>query len=136
MLWAVMLAVPMQGYAAATMAFCAPAGPPAAAETTLHRAAQVDQGGHDDHADHGQLSASGHHAHGAATPADLPDGHHASADDGGAHKCGNCGACHALALASALTQFVPHVLPPADLAEPFHPVASVAPRLLDKPPRA
>ncbi|MDP9898305.1 hypothetical protein [Variovorax ginsengisoli] len=136
-----MLAVPLQGYAAATMAFCAPTGTPAAAGTTLQPVAQADHGNHGHAAapDHGaHATHAGHtgtHAQHAETAADVSDGHHAHADGGAAHKCGNCGACHALGLTSALLQFVPHVLPPADLVEPFHPVASVAPRLLDKPPR-
>ncbi|BEP39392.1 hypothetical protein GmRootV59_57650 (plasmid) [Variovorax sp. V59] len=52
------------------------------------------------------------------------------------HKCGTCGACHATALTSTLELIVFQGLPRADLTEPATTVATVAPRLLDKPPRA
>ena len=146
MLWAVMLAVPLQGYAATTMAFCAPTGHAASAAATLHQAPEAApeaamHAGHAGHAGHGSDNRHGgiHLGHGdhVQASADAPAAdHHANADGGSAHKCGNCGACHSLALTAALPQFVTQTLPPADLAEPFHPVANVAPRLLDKPPRA
>lgn len=126
LLWAVMLAIPFQGYAAATMAFCA------SSSSTMSQAQvlQVARGAPDALAvhDHGQtdptLSAHEH------------DSHTNSTDDDAGHKCGTCGACHSSALTSVLHPPALFTLPQADLQEPVHVVRNVEPRLLDKPPRA
>ncbi|MEJ8859503.1 DUF2946 family protein [Variovorax robiniae] len=119
--WAVMLAVPFQGYAAASMLYCA------TTETPLSESiAAAAMASHD------------HHDHSSAAPEAGADHHHdqGASDDGSAHKCGTCGACHTVALTSALPAILPGSLPSADLAEPFIAVAELAPRVLDKPPRA
>lgn len=121
--WLVLAAIPLQGFAAASMLFCG-MGP--GHQATLQVQAQV--GEHHDH-------ARGQHDHAvkekAAQPADsqpqLPDA---------SHKCGVCAACsHSV----AITQ-TPRVLalappPHARATEPFvliHPRPSTVP---DKPPR-
>lgn len=125
LLWAVMLAVPFQGYAAASMAFCAMQEQPAVAAASSHGDAHA---GSHDHGAHQHLAATDSHA-----KDDGHDGHdHTS---GTAHKCGTCGACHAVALTSALPVLEAHGLPPADLAEPSSAIATVSPSVPDKPPR-
>lgn len=125
LLWALMLAVPFQGYAAASMLQCAP-GPsrPAAAKVPLAHAAPD----HHAHAQHAAASADAGATHGAHD--------HASADGKAAHSCGTCGICHAVALIGMPQLLASGDLPPADLAEPAHAIATRAPRVLDKPPRA
>jgi hypothetical protein len=135
-LWIVMFAVPFQAYAAAAMVFCGPghdgaalAVAAAAAPAEAHRQAHGDG-----HADHHHHEAA---AQDVGSSADQHSGDadtHASPDS--MHKCGTCGACHATALTSTLELIVFQGLPRADLAEPASTVATVAPRLLDKPPRA
>ena len=60
----------------------------------------------------------------------------ASAEPDAMHKCGICGACHATALIGTLELSVFCDLPRADLAEPAITMVTLAPRVLDKPPRA
>lgn len=123
LLWAVMFAVPFQGYAAASMALCASeqSGPVAAATAAPHASAHA----HDAH------------PHAVATPGaghDDPD--HAASQGDSAHKCGTCGACHSVALTPTPLFVAPDFLPPAELAAPLLTVAFRAPRVPDKPPRA
>lgn len=133
-LWTVMFAVPFQGYAAAAMVFCEPGHAGVAADISL-----AQHGAHD----HGQRShrdEQGDHEHKRAQAAKPPakDGtaNTAKAEPDALHQCGTCGACHATALTSAMDMAVLHDLPKADLAEPAIAVATLAPRVLDKPPRA
>ncbi|WP_235505050.1 hypothetical protein [Variovorax sp. Root318D1] len=126
-LWIVMFAVPFQGYAAAAMAFCDPGH--GGAHTAAHADATASAGHQhgDGHADHHQE---------AKQTADDSAGKSASAEPDAMHKCGTCGACHGTALISTLELAVFQGLPRADLTEPASTVATVPPRLLDKPPRA
>lgn len=126
MLWAVMLAIPFQGYAAATMAFCV------SSSSTMSQA-QVLQ------VARGAQEAAAVHDHGQTDPtlsAHEHDSHAHAADDDAGHKCGTCGACHSSAMTSVLHPPALFTLPQADLQEPVHVVRNVEPRLLDKPPRA
>jgi len=133
-LWIVMFAVPFQAYAAAAMVFCGPGHDGALAVAATAAPAAAHQAHGDGHADHHHHEAAAQDAgpsaddHGAGTTA--------HADPDGMHKCGTCGACHATALTSTLELIVFQGLPRADLIEPASTVATVAPRLLDKPPRA
>ncbi|WP_431511553.1 hypothetical protein [Variovorax sp. DAIF25] len=133
-LWIMMFAVPFQGYAAAAMVFCGPGHAGAAAEVSL-----AQPGAHD-HARHPHADGHGDHEHKAAQAAKPPTkdstAKTASAEPDAMHKCGTCGACHATALTSTMDVAVFHDLPKADLAEPAITVATLAPRVLDKPPRA
>ncbi|WP_260590714.1 hypothetical protein [Variovorax sp. DXTD-1] len=131
-LWAMMFAVPFQGYAAAAMVFCGPghgthAGAMAAAPTEPAGAHAHGDG----HADH-------HHEaeHEAERSAGDSAGKTASAEPDAMHKCGTCGACHGTALISTPQFAVLHGLPRADLVEPPLAMATLEPRVLDKPPRA
>lgn len=117
LLWAIMVAVPFQGYAAASMLQCKPGAP----ATSIGAAAA----GHGD--EHHQHDA---HDVQAASAQDLHD--HADT----LHKCSTCGTCHAVALIPEPLWRALGVMPPADLADPSRPVLTRAPRVLDKPPRA
>ena len=148
LLWAVMLAVPFQAYAAASMAFCTAQQTPTVATATPASDSAVHR-----HNAHGHMAAdavSDHahdHAHGAAASmhhadhANHADGagathHTASHGDGDAtHRCGTCGACHSVALTPAPLAVAPDFLPPADMAAPLLTVATRVPRVPDKPPR-
>lgn len=129
LLWALMLAFPFQGYAAASMAFCA-TGPADAVAV----AAAVPGGSHD-HAAH-------HHAENVESAAQAqPDSaaHHAVAEPASTHKCGTCGtggACHAIALIDTLPAVACLAVSQAGPAVTGDALPSVAPRVPDKPPRA
>lgn len=123
-----MLAVPFQGYAAAAMAFCAPAP------------AQPTAGAAHDHSHHDPASLQDTEHHAVLIGDDGTD-HHAAPnaqDDasGAFHKCGNCAACHSLGMMSTLGTSVLHGLPQAELAEPLQAMATVSPRVPHRPPRA
>jgi len=133
-LWIMMFAVPFQGYAAAAMVFCGPGHAGAMTEMSAERTGMHDHAQHphaDGHSDH-------HHEASQAVkpPAKDTTAKAASAEPDAMHKCGTCGACHATALTSTLEVAVFHDLPRADLAEPAITVATLAPRVLDKPPRS
>ena len=128
LLWLMMLAVPFQGYAAAAMAFCAPA--------TAHSSLGMvhDHSGHD----HAMLDAEHHHAD--VSSDDGADHHDASSahDDSSdtSHKCGNCASCHSVGMTPTLDTPILRGLPQADLAEPLRVMATVSPSVPHKPPRA
>lgn len=127
-----MLALPFQGYAAAAMLAC---GLP---QTSSHEASNA---GHHDgmqhaHAQHMPGSHdSAKHAHGDAQAASAQHGHEAGTSDSG-HKCSICSVCHAAALLDMPSANPVHPLPQASPAMRLVAIASAAPRLPDKPPRA
>ena len=130
-----MIAVPFQGYAAVAMVFCGPdhGGIPAAATAA---AEHKHSGGH---ADHHHAKTQDEAKQSADQGADHSADKSASAEPDAMHKCstcGTCGACHGTALIGTLEFPVLHGLPRADLAEPPFAMATLAPRVLDKPPRA
>lgn len=110
LLWLVVLAVPLQGLAAATMLNC-----------TATHGAEAAAAGHDDHDDHD-------HDHDHAAMAAVHDD---PAADAGAvhaadHKCSACAACHAsIGLPVALPELPAidavqaHPVPRASGGEPF-----------------
>jgi hypothetical protein len=129
LMWLMMLAVPLQGYAAASMALCG-------AQQTGARATMADshagQPAHAAVADH-----ASHHHHEAAAEAGPDDGPNASHTHGdGVAKCSTCVACHAVALTVGVQLALLHALPQADLAEPASAMAKFASDVPDKPPRA
>jgi hypothetical protein len=119
--WMTLLAVPLQGFASATMSLCAP--PPAAAR-------------HDHDHDHASTAGSPEaHAHaGHARPAMQTD-HHAPAHhhSGKCASCATCGSCVSMAPSfpallpasaspsSIYVSFDQRILPSADLALPERP---------------
>lgn len=129
--WLMLLTVPFQGFASASMLLCAPL----AGDTAP--AAQARQGGHD----HAAMLAA---AHGAQQEHDGQHDGHASHDaglaiddgaDGGDH-CGATGACCVGALAPDFPDALP-VQAVASQAIPFHAGAPSAVDLagLERPPR-
>ena len=124
--WLLVLAVPLQAFAAATQLFC---GAPGA---VLH--AHEDAKGVS-----GELTQDGH--------ALLPDGAvpHAHAEEGAsapgsvqapAHQCGLCAACcHAVALTTVNQLTFAAPVPPVQSSELTASVPERAPRLPRKPPR-
>lgn len=128
MAWLVMAAIPFQGLAAATMAFCGGAH--------HAQAAQVGAGGMHEHADgtahdHGQpvADAQAIEAESAATASKaLPDVN---------HKCGACtSCCSSVAIAQSAYDLAFAPVPQAGLAEPFVLIHAPPSQLPDKPPRA
>jgi cytochrome c553 len=130
LLWLMMLAVPLQGYAAAAMAFCAPAAAHSGSSTIVVH----DHSGHD----HSTLDAQHHHSSAGsndnADRHDAPEAHDEASD--ASHKCGNCATCHAVGMMPTLNTPILHGLPQADLAEPLRAMATVSPSVPHKPPRA
>jgi hypothetical protein len=125
--WIIMVAVPLQGFAAASMLFCGTGA-----------------------AHHSQAAS---HAH----PADVPAHDHAqqepdskvvadqgsakASDDGNAtqltHKCGVCASCcHAVAITQAPQLHLPEGPAQADRAAPLRTASSRPSVVPDKPPRA
>ena len=120
LLWALILAVPFQGYAAVTMAFCdvEHEGTAAALQADSH---QHSKGSVPDSVDSHDM--------------DAEDMAHPDADSGTAHKCGTCGACHAVALLPNTSIVRTQYLPAADWAEPRFLPTAFFPPLLERPPR-
>lgn len=106
LLWALMLVIPFQGFAAVSQAFCEPAS--AQAAVTVKATMEHGASSHD----------------------------HAAPDGDTAHKCGTCGACQAAApMPTAPALAVPH-LPAADLVAQHSALRAIVPRVPEKPPRA
>lgn len=120
LLWALLLAVPFQGYAAASMAFC---------ETEQSAAATATQ------ADPHQHSSTVVPDTARFNVVDDEIAAHHDGDSGIAHKCGTCGACHAVALIPNTCIVRAQYLPAADLAEPRTLPTSLFTPLLERPPR-
>jgi hypothetical protein len=121
-LWALMAAVPLQGYAAASMAFCASMG---GGVTSIARTAREHAPGHPQKPKPASSKA------GSARSSE--EGDFSDADP--AHKCDNCSTCQAIALTTDSLIFVPLHLPKADLAEPLGIFSATVLQVLDKPPR-
>lgn len=133
--WLLLAALPLQGWAAATMLYCGPAKDAAIHE--MARSAQAT-GHHDTHAAHHDVQAAQtphHHADAAGADAsgDGPQiGSHATP-----HTCGVCAACcHGVALAQTPHWPAITAAPRADLAEPLVVVLALPSPVPDKPPRA
>lgn len=125
-----MLALPFQGFAAAAMVACGlPNAAPAQMQhhgDTLGQAKQ-STGAHDvAHHMHGEMQLQAD----AGSQDFHPD---VSAGD---HKCSVCSVCHAAALLDTPMTGEAHALPEANPALPARAMASLAPTLPDKPPRA
>jgi len=113
-LWFAMFAIPFQGYAAASMGLCEAVNAGADLAVPGELIPPHDHLQHTDAAD--STSEHGDVKHQCGT-------------------CNTCGTCHTTALPVALHTVVLHDLPPVVLADPAFTLASLAPRVLDKPPR-
>lgn len=129
--WLMMAALPLQGWAAASMLYCGPAQ-----RAAVHAAAAAHEASHHDmHAAHHDVKA-GHHAQQHHADPGAPEGAQPAAD-ASSHTCGVCAACcHGVALAQ--TQRWAATLPAlaADIAEPLVAVIVRPSPVPDKPPRA
>jgi len=130
--WLLMAAVPMQGFAAASMLFCG--------SGSQRQHTHVQAGAMAAVANHGEAHTAAPHDHASHSHAGKAHGNAADKKHGlpdATHKCSTCAACcnvvamigpqHEIALAPA---------PKADLAEPFVLILVRATPVPDKPPRA
>jgi hypothetical protein len=118
--WLVMAALPVQGFAAASMLFCAAATHDANVESTQAvTSSQHARTGHIDAADSAAKQAQGF---------DISDA---------AHQCGLCASCcHSVAITEVPSIVALTTAPRAEMADPFAPMPSRASPVPDKPPRA
>lgn len=126
-----MLALPLQGFAAATMLYCGLQGDHGVKAVQMdasfrhHEMADASAAPHD-HGRHVKTAEAGKQTSG--TQKQLPDA---------SHKCGVCAACSSVIAITDFPLTVEVQLPPkADLAEPFVLIHAVPTRLPEKPPRA
>lgn len=122
--WLLLAALPLQGWAAATMLFCGPAQPGA----VVAKAEAATPGASDHHHDAHHHAQAGHADHGDSAAPVVADA---------SHTCGVCAACcHGVAIAQ--TQNVPAAAAPPSLhlAEPLVAVLAHPSPVPDKPPRA
>jgi hypothetical protein len=129
--WLLLAALPLQGWAAATMLFCGPAQPAAVvAKANAHAHAAAH---HDMHTAHHDVQAA--HAQHHVDTTDTGSADHGTAD--GSHTCGVCAACcNGVALAQTPHWPIISVAPGADPAEPLVAVLVRPSSVPDKPPRA
>ena len=128
--WLMMAAIPMQGLAAATMAFCTGAHhqPTAQAKTKNSTAHRHEDGAVHDHGEAPVVEQEHKLSKAPSGAKSLPDA---------SHKCGVCASCCytvAIAQTVSLPAFIP--LPQAELAEPFVLIHASPSPVPDKPPRA
>lgn len=108
--WLIIAAIPVQGFAAASMAFC----------KGSHRAPAASASAHD-RADQQALDKAGE-------ANSLPDS---------AHKCGVCAfCCHSIAMAEVSRWPAVASIPQPEPAEGVLRIDAALPELPDKPPRA
>jgi hypothetical protein len=131
--WLLLAALPLQGWAAATMLFCGPAQHTAVV-AKVHSPADAPSH-HDTHTAHHDMQAQAQHHVDTSDTGSTDDG--AGHVAGGTHTSGVCAACcHGVALAQ--TPHWPSIAaaPSADLAEPLVAVLARPSSVPDKPPRA
>lgn len=89
LLWMLILAMPFQGFASASMLTCAPLSPAMIGHTS-----EAARSFHHDHVTSFANQMSGQHCHIAAQQkAVIDDGGHASSDYHAGGKCGSCSVC-------------------------------------------
>jgi hypothetical protein len=124
--WIMMFAIPVQGFAAASMLYCGQGAGHA------HQASTADHA----HGSHGHGHGEHDLAAGPGAAADSADGAAASAADL-MHKCGVCASCcNAVAISHNSPTLVPEKIGRADAGEPIVAAYSRSTLLPDKPPRA
>ena len=138
--WVLLAVLPLQGLAAASMAYCAsaPGHGAAAARVTAHASASPSELHHASTHHAGTHDAGTHDHHAAALP-EKPQASDAAdtLQPPTGHGCALCASlCHAAAMSSAVQTL--RCLPPEQLAitEPEARVPRVPASVPDKPPRA
>jgi hypothetical protein len=136
LIWLLVLAVPAQGAAAATMAFCGPHHHSASAN------AQMQPAGPADHAHQHGTAATAHEHHQTAAPADEASSTSAvsaaSAELGDAsqHKCSACASCCSVgAILSSVLAVPAPVFTPTVFSAVVPSVDELAADGPDRPPR-
>ncbi len=128
----IMLALPLQGFAAAAMLYCG-SGP-------AHQAMQTQAATQDSLQSHDHAVATmqlDHHAQPIDTAVQTQTDQAQTQLPDATHKCGVCAACcSVLALTDVAHAIAVPSLPPSDLAEPFVLIDTVPSRQPEKPPRA
>lgn len=133
LVWLLMAAIPMQGFAAASMLFCGVGGErtqvQAVAETHAHpESRHVHAAAQHDHSSHDYGMSDSH----GSSATDAKNGAH----DAG-HKCSICAACcNSVAIIGINLVITAAPAPQAKLAEPFVLILARATPVPDKPPRA
>lgn len=126
--WLIMAAIPLQGFAAASMVFCKGAHH-AQAISQAEAPSLATAAGMHDHSSHSHATqAQATRAADQPVGAEIPDA---------SHKCGVCASCcHSIAIAELphWPAFAP--IPQAELAEPFLLIHTTPSAVLDRPPRA
>ena len=118
--WLLMAAVPMQGFAAASMLFCG--------KGVQHVHAAADATTTHDHSMHAHAGETHHHASTAAT------GHKPSKST---QTCSNCAACcNSVAIMGLQQVIAAGPAPQSQLAEPLALIQTRPSTVPDKPPRA
>ena len=122
--WLVLAAIPLQGFAAASMLYC---GLGSGHKAQVH--SQLPMSDHHDHAD-------GAHSHPKVGKVEKSAGDEVQLPDA-SHKCGVCASCgHSAAMTETPRSLAVTLMPHARAAAPavaIHPRPSSVP---DKPPRA
>jgi hypothetical protein len=124
--WLLMAAIPLQGFAAASMLFCGKG-----AQQQGYAATQVAADStHHDHAMHGHAGGGHHQAKSADTaPAEAPAAT--------SHKCSVCSACcNSMAIIGTGPILAIAPAPQSELAEPLVLIQTLPSPVPDKPPRA
>lgn len=125
--WLIMLAIPMQGLAAASMAICAGEHHAGAGRHEARSGGAHDHASHASHAPAAEQSV----AHAA------PQWEDHAAEPATGHECGVCATCcHSPALAEYPPWPELPTLDQAVVTAPFVVILTVPSRLPDKPPRA
>ena len=126
--WLVLAAIPLQGFAAASMLFCG-MGPGHGAQVQQSTASSDRINHHHDHADgahsHAKVEKVNKSVEGKAQ---LPDS---------SHKCGVCGSCgHSCAITETPRSLAVTPMPQARAVAPLVPIHPRPSPVPDKPPRA
>lgn len=131
--WLLMAAIPMQGFAAASMLFCGGVTDHALVQTSA--ASQSLPDSHQAHAEVKHEHASHDHGMSGSHESVSPDTKHGAPETG--HKCSICAACcNSVAIIGMDFAIAAAPAPQAELAEPFVLIAARATPVPDKPPRA
>lgn len=123
--WLIIAAVPLQGFAAASMAFCkGDHHAPTSRQDAERGTARISTHDHARHSDGVEIRAG----ETQSTAAKVPDA---------AHKCGVCSSCcYSFGIAQRVHWPSLSPAPQAALAEPFLVILTTPSSVLDKPPRA
>ena len=136
MIWLLVLAVPSQAAAAATMAFCGPN------HHSAGEAAQIQPAGPAGHAHHDSTAATDHEHTEAAAPADEDSSASAVSaasakfSDASKHKCSACASCCSLgAILSSVLAVPAPIFSPTVFSAVVPSVDTLAADGPDRPPR-